>query len=226
MARAFEVTYNIYVRLVFEKAYDGMLTTPVETDDILFGEVLWALTRSCIYGGGFFIIAGLFGLIPFPAGADRVDRDPVWPAACSLRSGSPSPQNPDDRHVQLLLYLFLTPLFLFSGVFFPLAERLPGYWLWVAEVLPLLHPVRLTRMIFAGELSWVALWDAGYIVVVAAALLLWARRSVRPAPDQLAGSAISTQNPPALRYLPALMSANTFFSVVYFLAPSSVFAIH
>ena len=41
--------------------------------------------------------------------------------------------------------LFLTPLFLFSGVFFPLEERLSGVWLWVAEILPLLHPVRIAR---------------------------------------------------------------------------------
>ena len=27
---SFEVTYNIYVRLTFEKAYDAMLTTPIE----------------------------------------------------------------------------------------------------------------------------------------------------------------------------------------------------
>ena len=49
--------------------------------------------------------------------------------------------------------LFLTPLFLFSDVFFPLEERLAGDWLWVAEALPLLHPVRLARSAFAGEAS-------------------------------------------------------------------------
>ena len=38
--------------------------------------------------------------------------------------------------------LFLTPLFLFSDVYFPLQESLAGVWLWEAEVLPLLHPVR------------------------------------------------------------------------------------
>src|SRR5437660_9847028 len=59
---SFEVTYNIYVRLTFEKAYDAMLTTPVEPDDILAGEVLWAVTRACIYGGCFFIVVAAAGL--------------------------------------------------------------------------------------------------------------------------------------------------------------------
>ncbi|MBW2418133.1 MAG: ABC transporter permease, partial [Deltaproteobacteria bacterium] len=42
---SFEVTYNVYVRLEYDKAYDAMLTTPVSADDILLGEILWALTR-------------------------------------------------------------------------------------------------------------------------------------------------------------------------------------
>src|SRR5262245_7421449 len=64
---SFEVTYNIYVRLVFEKTYDAMLTTPIEPDDILAGEVLWAVTRSCIYGGCFFIVLAFSGLSPLPS---------------------------------------------------------------------------------------------------------------------------------------------------------------
>src|SRR4249920_1631264 len=63
---SFEVTYNIFVRLIFEKSYDAMLTTPIEPDDILAGEVLWAVTRASVYGGCFFIVLALFGLTPWP----------------------------------------------------------------------------------------------------------------------------------------------------------------
>src|SRR6185503_17212426 len=63
---SFEVTYNIYVRLTFEKAYDAMLTTPVEPDDVLAGEVLWAVTRATIYGGCFFLVVVAAGLAPLP----------------------------------------------------------------------------------------------------------------------------------------------------------------
>ncbi len=75
--------------------------------------------------------------------------------------------------------LFLTPLFLFSGVFFPLEERLTEGWLWFAEVLPLVHPVRLARAAFQGEVSPILLWDLAYLLTVSALLLAWARRSVR-----------------------------------------------
>jgi lipooligosaccharide transport system permease protein len=75
--------------------------------------------------------------------------------------------------------LFLTPLFLFSDVFFPLKERLASPWLWVAEVLPLLHPVRLARASFKGEFSEILLWDLAYTLGMSLLLLLWARRGVR-----------------------------------------------
>jgi hypothetical protein len=45
-------------------------------------------------------------------------------------------------------------------------------------VLPLLHPVRLARLAFRGELSPIIAWDVAYILVVSALLLTAARRSV------------------------------------------------
>jgi lipooligosaccharide transport system permease protein len=52
---SFEVTYNIYVRLIFEKAYDAMMTTPIEPDDVLAGEVLWAITHHLFMEDAFFL---------------------------------------------------------------------------------------------------------------------------------------------------------------------------
>ena len=75
--------------------------------------------------------------------------------------------------------LFLTPLFLFSDIFFPLKERLPGAWLWLAEALPLLHPVRLARATFRGELSPILAWDVLYVVGLSALLLGAAARTAR-----------------------------------------------
>ena len=75
--------------------------------------------------------------------------------------------------------LFLTPLFLFSDVFFPLEERLAGRWLTLAEALPLLHPVRLMRAAFRGEASPVLLWDLLYSLALTAALLAIAARVIR-----------------------------------------------
>ncbi len=176
---SFEATYNIYVRLTFEKAYDAMLTTPVETDDILCGEVLWAITRTCIYGGCFFIVLALMGLAPLPSSLFVLPLIPLTGLLFAAIGITFTLKIPNLDLFSFYFTLFLTPLFLFSGVFFPLEERLSESWLWVAEVLPLLHPVRLARAAFRGEVSLVLLWDLTYLFVVSALLLAWARRSVR-----------------------------------------------
>jgi lipooligosaccharide transport system permease protein len=176
---SFEVTYNVYVRLNFEKTYDSMLTTPIEADDVLAGELLWAMTRVCLYGGSFFVVAALFGLAPMPHSLLAL---PIIPLAGLLFAAlgiAFSLRIPNIDLFSFYFTLFLTPLFLFSDVFFPIAERLSGPWLAVAEVLPLLHPVRLARSAFRGEPSWLVLWDLAYIAGVSCVLLVWARRIVR-----------------------------------------------
>jgi lipooligosaccharide transport system permease protein len=176
---SFEVTYNIYVRLTFEKAYDAMMTTPIEPDDVLAGEVLWAITRSSIYGGCFFIVLALFGLAPLPSSFWVLFLIPLTGLLFAAIGLVFSLRIPNIDLFSFYFTLFLTPLFLFSDVFFPLEERLSQPWLWVAEALPLLHPVRLARASFSGHFSPVNLWDLFYILGVSALLLLWARRSVR-----------------------------------------------
>src|SRR5215475_11756770 len=176
---SFEVTYNIYVRLTFEKTYDAMLTTPIEPDDVLCGEILWAMTRACVYGGCFFIVLSLFGLTPLPSSLWALLVIPVTGLLFATIGMVFSLKIPNIDLFSFYFTLFLTPLFLFSDVFFPLKERLTGGWLWLAEVLPLLHPVRLARASFKGEFSTTVLWDLAYILGMCLVLLIWARRGVR-----------------------------------------------
>jgi lipooligosaccharide transport system permease protein len=176
---SFEVTYNIYVRLIFEKAYDAMLTTPIEPDDILAGEVLWAVTRACIYGGCFFIVLALFKLTPLPSSLWVLLVIPITGLLFAAIGIVFSLSIPNIDMFSFYFTLFLTPLFLFSDVFFPLNERLSAPWLWVAELLPLLHPVRLARASFAGEFSLIVIGDLFYILAASLALLLWARQRMR-----------------------------------------------
>ena len=175
---SFEVTYNIFVRLTFEKTYDAMLTTPIEPDDILAGEILWAVTRACIYGGCFFLVLFAFGLTPLPSSLLVLAVIPLTGLLFGAIGMAFSLKITSIDLFSFYFTLFLTPLFLFSDVFFPLKERLSADWLWVAEALPLLHPVRLARSAFTGSVSAVIWWDIGYIVVVSSLLFLLARRSI------------------------------------------------
>jgi lipooligosaccharide transport system permease protein len=176
---SFEVTYNAFVRLEFDKTYESMLTTPIQPEDVLAGEVLWAVTRASIYGGCFFFVVTAMGLAPLPASLWTL---PVIPLTGLLFAAIGLCFSLRIRTIDLFSFyftLFLTPLFLFSDIFFPLEERLAGGWLLLAEVLPLLHPVRLVRAAFAGEFSPRLLWDLVYILGLSGALLAVDLRATR-----------------------------------------------
>ena len=176
---SFEVTYNAFVRMNFEKTYESMLTTPIQPEDVLAGEVLWAVTRALVYGGIFWLVIAALGLAPLPWSLLAVPLVPLTGLLFAAIGIAFSLRIPSIDLFSFYFTLFITPLFLFSDVFFPLEERLSGAWLWVAEALPLLHPVRLVRAAFRGEASWILLWDLAYIALVSAALLWVAARVTR-----------------------------------------------
>jgi lipooligosaccharide transport system permease protein len=181
---SYEATYNVFVRLHYEKMYAAMLTTPIEPEDILVGEALWALARAGIYGGAFVAVAAAFGFVPWPGGVlvlPVIALSGLLFAAIGL-AFTLSIENMD--YFSFYFTLFLTPLFLFSDIFFPISERFHGVWLVVAEALPLLHPVRLARYAFYGSRGGRATvaqlgWDVLYTLLVSGALLAYARHSVR-----------------------------------------------
>ena len=176
---SFEVTYNAYVRLNFEKTYESMLTTPIQPEDVLAGEVLWAVTRASIYGGCFFVVVAAVGLAPLPESLWAIPIIPLTGLLFASIGIGFSLRIPSIDLFSFYFTLFLTPLFLFSDIFFPLQERLSGAWLTVAEVLPLLHCVRLVRAAFGGDASLVLVWDVVYVIALSGFLLLVAARVTR-----------------------------------------------
>jgi ABC-type polysaccharide/polyol phosphate export permease len=79
--------------------------------------------------------------------------------------------------------LFITPLFLFSDIFFPIADRFPPALVAVAQFTPLYQAVQLIRGILLGDLSGSA-GHALYLFAVGtvfAAFAIWQmqRRVVR-----------------------------------------------
>jgi lipooligosaccharide transport system permease protein len=170
----FETTYNMFVKMYFAKLYDAFLCTPARIKDIAFGELMWAVTRSVIYGFGFFVV--LLGL--------TISGYPILKSGWSVLLIPASALigmtfgligqlfTASIRNIDLYSYfytLFVTPLFLFSGIFFP-TSRFP-YGDEVAFFTPLYHGVRLCRGLAAGNLGSEVLVSALWMVVVCAVLL-------------------------------------------------------
>lgn len=169
---SFETTYNIFVKMHYGRTYHAITATPVNIEDAMLGEFFWAVTRGMIYGVAFAVVVGLFGLLPGPSGALLV---PVMLLTAVLFAALGLCFTSFIRVIDLYSFyytLFLTPMFLFSGIFFPL-DRMPAWVRGVAWAFPLTHCVTLARAAIHGGLSAPRVAADVIWVLVAAAGLLW-----------------------------------------------------
>lgn len=162
---SFESTYNVYVRMNMLRTYDAMLTTPLNENEILLGEILWSVTRALIYGSTFYLITSIFGLIP-SSSVGILFVLILTGYLFSTMGQAYSLSIPAIDLFSVYFTLFLTPLFIFSDTFFPIRERLGEKWMWIPEISPLYHCVRLTRAFAYANFSWILLWDFFYILIV------------------------------------------------------------
>lgn len=149
-AATFEALYSAFTRMQVQKTWEAILNAPVALDDVLFGELLWCTTKSMMSGMAILLVIWGLGLsttllslwtIPviFLAG---LAFSAMGLVICALAPG-----------YDFFMYyftLFVTPMLLVSGVFFP-ARQLPDWLQGVADLLPLTHAVELARPLLLGE---------------------------------------------------------------------------
>ncbi|MBW2452697.1 MAG: ABC transporter permease [Deltaproteobacteria bacterium] len=152
----FETTYNSFVRMYYQKTFDALLATPLNLEEIILGEMFWAATKSMIAAilmglvislCGFFVYPGAFLIIPLAALGGLLFA--ALGMICTALV-------PGIETFNLPIFLGITPMFLFSGTFFPL-QHLPVWAQGVAQCLPLTHLVTLARACSLGIWS-VELW--------------------------------------------------------------------
>ena len=174
----FENTYASFVRMYYQKTFDAMMATPLSVEEIITGEIAWGATKSVIATVIMMAILTGFDLIVYPAGLLLIPlafgAGFAFGAVGMYFTGIVS-------HIELFnlpFFLFITPMFLFSGTFFPL-EGMPMWVRWVAMSLPLTHLVDLSRGFCYGIRTESILLSLGYLVVFTAVfypLALWRMR--------------------------------------------------
>ena len=152
---AFESTYPVLGAILWQKTYLGMLATPIRTRDVLIGHVLFLSVRL-------FLVAAVFVVVMFAFGAARSSSALLAiPAAMLTGYAFTTPivafaaLQKNDSGFASLFRFGITPLFLFSGTFFPI-DRLPEYLQPVAFATPLYHGVELARALALGRLEPIA----------------------------------------------------------------------
>lgn len=177
-AASFETTWNIYFKMQETRLYDAILTTPVEVEDVVLAEVAWGATRAVIYGTAFLVVVALFGLVESPW-ALALPPFLFLGGACFATMGITF--TTVVARVELYSYYYtvlITPLFLFSGIFYPL-DRLPEWVHVVAWLTPLYHLVQISRGLVLGPELLPILGNALWLLVLTAVLFVVPVRAMR-----------------------------------------------
>jgi lipooligosaccharide transport system permease protein len=175
---SFECTYNVYLRMNETRLYDAVLATPVEVQDLVAGDLLWSASRATVYGTTFLVIVAIFGLISSPWAILIPPLVFLGGLCFSLVAYTFTALIPKIDMYSYFFTLGITPMFLFSGIFFPFSQ-LPGWAEVIAWFLPLYHLVEITREMANGPEGLQILIHAGWLAAVSAALFPIPVRALR-----------------------------------------------
>jgi len=146
---SFEAMFSVYTRMIPQKTYEAILATPLEVQDILAGEMLWCATKCVISGTAILIVAALLGAVQT---WHALWVPPVLFLIGLCFSGMGLIMSALARGYDFFNYyvtLVLTPMFILSGVFYPVTS-LPAALQTLVQLLPLAHAVDLIRPLVAG----------------------------------------------------------------------------
>ncbi len=168
---SYECTFNSFVRMRYEKVYDSVLATPLSIEDIIAGEMLWGATRSFL--NGFFFLAAItvLGLVKSPLSLFLIPLLFLFGLMFGVMGMIFTALTPDISLFNYYFTVFITPLFLFSGIFFPV-EALPGWAQTIAYLTPLFHIVRICRGLVLGNIGIGLLYSLVWLAFAILALFL------------------------------------------------------
>lgn len=165
---SFECTYETFVRLEFDYIYDGMLGSPLSTDDVILGELFYVGTKGLFFSLAVLTVLWIIGIIRYPLSLFT----PIIGFLTGVMFGALSllitSFIKNMSHFNFFFTGLLTPMFFFSGVVFPI-ESLPEGLRFIAEIIPLTHVVRMARALCVPgrfNLGWI--WDLLYCIVFVA----------------------------------------------------------
>jgi lipooligosaccharide transport system permease protein len=160
----FETTYASFVRMYYQKTFDAMLATPLSLEEVITGEIAWGATKSLIAAAIMMGVIGFFGLIRFPEGLLILPLSVLGGIAFGSIGMFFTGIVTNIEMFNLPVFLFVTPMFLFSGTFFPL-ENLPRWAQQAAFFFPLTHLANLTRAFSFGQIHISLFWEIGYLLL-------------------------------------------------------------
>jgi lipooligosaccharide transport system permease protein len=160
--------FSSFFKAEYQHTYDALLAAPVDVEEIVSGEALWISIRASTYACIPLLVGIVFGLDP---SVGMLAVPPIafltgfgWSCfglvfAAILKSGD---------QFSYVTSIFITPLFLCAGSFFPV-NTLPAGVQFAAQFNPVYHTVELVRGFVFGTIDLkFALYHFGVLIVFAA----------------------------------------------------------
>ncbi len=160
---AYECTFGTFIRLEFDKVYDGMIAASITVKDLFIGEILFCGTKGLFFSSAVLAVLSVFGLIgSFMAIFSIIVGffTGMMFAALSLLVTS---YVSNINHFNFYFTGFITPTFFLSGIVFPL-NTLPKFVEIIAQIFPLVHSVNLMRAFCFKKFELFLIGDVLYII--------------------------------------------------------------
>jgi lipooligosaccharide transport system permease protein len=170
-------TFPVMAGFHWVKYFHGMAATPLTSRQICDGKILWIALRVFVSSTIYFAIIAAVGGVHRWQGVLAIFAGTL----CGLAFATPvlaisASVKPEGQAFNVLFRFIVTPMFLFSGTFYPIST-LPGWGEVLAYISPLWHGTELARGAALGNLSdLAALGHIGYLVawfVAGVALARW-----------------------------------------------------
>ena len=144
-----------------------MLATPLSLEEIIIAEIVWAASKAAAAVSLMLAVLIPIGYANFPGALMCIPLAFLGGLSFAAIGMFFTGVIPTIDMFNLPIFLFITPMFLFSGTFFPVSG-IPD-WAGIFSLLfPLYHLVELTRRLCIGAMEANPVFNLAYLAVFAA----------------------------------------------------------
>jgi lipooligosaccharide transport system permease protein len=148
---SFEGMYSAFSRMHVQRTWDAIINAPIGLDDVMFAEWIWCATKAVMSTTAILLVIQALGF------------GHTWLALWILPLGFlvglcfggfglvMNALAPGYDFFTYFFTLVMTPMLLFSGVYFPV-EQMPAWLAGIASALPLKHAIDIARPLMLGRL--------------------------------------------------------------------------
>jgi lipooligosaccharide transport system permease protein len=162
---AFEATFPIMAGLLWNRNFHAMHATPITSRDITLGNLAWIGVRLLLVAAVFAGVMVLFGAFESPLVVLAIPAGALTGLAFAAPIAAFSATQRTVDKFNAIFRFGVTPLFLFSGTFFPI-DTLPALLRPIAWLTPLDHGVDLTRGLSLGTIGEAPLLAVVHLLVL------------------------------------------------------------